>query len=403
MFGANHYVPILRWKPAERGALKELRDEDRGRITPLIEIPRKLFEAPQNKDTEGQTPVVDQIPFEETEGQRPDPGQVLFKVAKGLLDAWRYDPFFVDLCHVDGQIPQIRGTKHTLIHIAQEARRLKLKLIPVTGLSRKRKYQIAVSHVAAADGRGACVRVFPDDVLRPTFAHDLTSLLRNLSLKVADVDLLLDCQDFDSEKPSYETLLNRIPRLEEWRTFTLASGAFPQDLQRFERGIHKIERHDWLTWQRLALGEVGLRKPSFSDYTVQYGRYVEPPDFCNPSASIRYTLAEHWLIMRGEGILNEGGPGCAQYPASATLWCESNDFYGPDFSYGDRYISRMSDGADTDGNPATWIRAGINHHMTVVSRQIASLPSSLGIDAPRRANSRYLHSQPIRHRSKRGA
>jgi hypothetical protein len=211
MFGPNHYVPILRWKPAERVALKELRDDDRGRITPLIEIPRKIFEPPQNKETEGQTQAVAPILFGEADGQKPDPGQVLLKTAKGLLDAWRNEPFFLDLCHIDGHIPQICGTKHPLAYIAEEARTFKLKLIPVTGLSRKRKYQTAVSRVAAADRRGACVRVIPDDVLRPTFAQELTSLLKSLFLGVADVDLLLDYQDFDSEKPNCKTDLKRKP------------------------------------------------------------------------------------------------------------------------------------------------------------------------------------------------
>jgi hypothetical protein len=107
--------------------------------------------------------------------------------------------------------------------------------------------------------------------------------------------------------------------------------------------------------------------------------------------------------MKGEPLRNEDGPKFAQYPASATLLRESEEFYGPEFSYGDMYISRISiDGALT-GSPTTWLQAGINHHLTVVSRQIASLPSLLVIDAPRRANSRNSHSRPIQHRSKRGA
>jgi hypothetical protein len=290
-----------------------------------------------------------------------------------------------------------------LAYLAEEARALKLWLIPVTGLSRSVEYQAAVAKVAAADRRGACVRVTSDEVLRSTFASELADHLKSLSLTAADIDLLLDGQDFDPEKPNVKAQLKRIPRLGDWRTFTVASGAFPEDLQRFEKGMHKIDRRDWLSWKQLFLDENLRRKPSFSDYTVQYGRYVEPPDFCNPSASIRYTLPEHWLIMRGEGILNEGGPGCAQYPASATLLRESKDFYGPEFSYGDMYISSKSDVADTDGNPGTWIRAGINHHMTVVSRQIASLPDSLGIDALRRVSDRSSPRQPTQRRSIRGA
>ena len=48
MFDTNHYVPILRWKAGERVALREVRAEDRKRITPLIEIPKKIFEENNN-------------------------------------------------------------------------------------------------------------------------------------------------------------------------------------------------------------------------------------------------------------------------------------------------------------------------------------------------------------------
>jgi len=106
--------------------------------------------------------------------------------------------------------------------------------------------------------------------------------------------------------------------------------------------------------------------------------------------------------MRGEGIFNKDGPGPSQWPANATLLRESKEFYGPGFSDGDEYISRMGDGAENNGNAGTWLRAGINHHMTVVARQIASLPDSLAVDGRRRANSCSLPQQPTRRKSIRG-
>jgi hypothetical protein len=35
MFGANHYVPIVRWKRAEKIALRHLQPADRPVMTPL--------------------------------------------------------------------------------------------------------------------------------------------------------------------------------------------------------------------------------------------------------------------------------------------------------------------------------------------------------------------------------
>ena len=52
MFGPSHYVPILRWKQAERYALRNLRDEDRDRITPLIELTPTIFKSRRTEDQE---------------------------------------------------------------------------------------------------------------------------------------------------------------------------------------------------------------------------------------------------------------------------------------------------------------------------------------------------------------
>lgn len=38
MFDFDHYVPVLRWKEAERKALINLNIQEKGSITPLIEI-----------------------------------------------------------------------------------------------------------------------------------------------------------------------------------------------------------------------------------------------------------------------------------------------------------------------------------------------------------------------------
>ena len=279
MFGPKHYVPILRWKQGERLALRALRPEDRNRIAPLIELPQKMFEArKKQEEDEADTPEQGFALFPEAEGQKPDLGQVLLRAAKGILEAWQNSRFFLDLCHIDEHLQQIQGT-HPLTYISAEARRIKLLLVPVTGLSRRAEYRTAVAQVIAADGRGACIRVTPDEVLRSSFAADVKNHLRRLSVSAENSDLLVDWQDFDPEKPTIQQLLDRIPLLGVWRTLTVASGAFPKDLQQYkDPGRYAIPRNDWLAWRR-ALEQKGLpRKPSFSDYTIQYGCYKEPPD-----------------------------------------------------------------------------------------------------------------------------
>lgn len=79
MFGPAHYVPILRWKHAERFALKNLQEQDRARITPLIELTPTIFKSHRTPTQEPKT---------------LDPAQVLEKEAKKLLETCLNRPSF---------------------------------------------------------------------------------------------------------------------------------------------------------------------------------------------------------------------------------------------------------------------------------------------------------------------
>jgi hypothetical protein len=327
---------------------------------------------------------------------------ILEHEAKEIKKDWGITPFLIDFQHVEKCIPPMVGVAHPLEYLSAKAQNEGLRLVPVTGLTRSDTYQSAVKRVGS-NGFGVCLRLTPHEVLQTGFSGRLADLTGRLRLEHEYIDLLLDYRVFDPSASTLTTLIPRIPDVGSWRSFTFACGSFPQDLQEFTPGRHTIEREDWLAY-RNQINSRGLpRTPAFGDYTVQHGLYREPPEHSNPSASIRYALDDKWLIMRGEGIFNEDGPGREQYVANAMLLCDSDDFYGANFSYGDSYIYDVSQGIEGHGSPETWIRAGINHHMTVVSRQIASLSDSSDIDVLRRASSRVQQPLPTRNKSVRGA
>jgi hypothetical protein len=367
MFGPKHYVPILRWKQAERFALRYLREEDRQRITPLIELTPTIFKSRRNDKQEPKT---------------LDPAQVLERQAKKLLEACGNSPFFLDLRHVTVEVSRTSGKRHALDYLAEIGRNYKLALVPVTGLSRKKEYQSAVAGVIKADKRGICLRITPSEIHHTGFTNAIRDFLKSLNLDAESVNLLVDYEASDPAAPDPQALLAMIPLLNKWQSLSVASGAFPPDLQGFQPGNRKIPRNDWLAWKRtVSQGKNRLRKPAFSDYTIQYGLYKEPVEGCNPSVSIRYTLDEEWLIMRGEAMRGratskqtEIRPGREQWNSHAQLLCDDGKlFYGETFSWGDAFIHERSVKTEDHGSPEIWLRAGINHHMTVVSRQIANL------------------------------
>jgi hypothetical protein len=87
-----------------------------------------------------------------------------------------------------------------------------------------------------------------------------------------------------------------------------------------------------------------------------------------PSASIRYTVDDYWLIMRGQQGKYE------QYPANAQLITKHKDYFGKGYSFGDNYIfEKGSDLTGKPGNATNWLVVGVNHHLTCAVRQIADL------------------------------
>jgi Beta protein len=355
MFDHRRYVPILRWKRGEWVALRYLAEDIRASITPLIEVTPKSF-APRR------------------DGSVPTVSEALSKVAEDLASNWGWHPAFVDLWHLPGE-PRAGDGRSALEYLTSDAANRGASLIPVTGLSRSDEYQEAVATVAGWGSPRACIRLSPGGLNRPTVEVDLEQLVSRLGLERAQIDLIVDLQFVGDVPPDWSAVLMSIPHLEHWRTLTVASGSFPRDLTSFSVGHHRVRRADWLGWVRLVhTPQACERQPAFADYTIQHGLYNEPPGHANVSASIRCTSDESWVFLRGQGLLSENGAGSAQYSREAQWLCARPEiFCGREFSYGDRYIHERSIAVDPPGSPETLLRAGFNHHLTFVVRQIANL------------------------------
>jgi hypothetical protein len=373
MSETGRYIPILRWKGAEMAALRLL-GEERQKITPLVEITPKAFRPKVQESGDDETASPSLIARESPVGEsQPNPSEVLTKQTREMLRCWGNAPFYLDLGHIDGIVPPLVNACHPFTFTANLARNYKLSVTPVTSLNRTNEYQNSVAEIMESDLRGACIRVTAEEVLNGSFNQGLGGLLSTLRARVQELDLLIDFGGSVEKMSSLAALISSIPELSRWRSLIVAGGAFPKDLQQLQLGSNIIPRTDWLNL-RMAMNDSRIeRKIIVADYTIQCGEYREPVEHCNPSASIRYTLEESWLVMRGEGIFNKDGPGTAQWPANAMLLCDRSDFYGAPYSYGDKYIFEMSRDRKKNGTAMSWLRAGINHHLTVMSNQIAGL------------------------------
>lgn len=360
-FDQKHYVPILRWKEAERGALSHLEDKDSISLTPLIEL------------------VPDHFIQENTKGhsKKLNSNSVTNKVAGQIFQSWGERPFFIDLWNLPKDIFS-QGTNHPLVMLGQCASNLNLSLIPVTGIERDENYKLAVRTVLTLFKLGVCLRLTLADIKRPGLGQALNEVLSFLSLTPEETDLLVDFQIIDQSAPTFDILSSLIPNMQRWRNFIVTSGAFPKDLSGLKKNQqHTIPRLDWTTWRDQAtVPSNANRLPTYSDYTIQHSRYSRRAGQLRYSASIRYTSDDCWIIMRGENVFNREGPGFRQYPDWAILLCDLSEYCGETYSSGDKYIKEMSLQSTKTGGASEWLQAGINHHMTFVVRQISTLLGS---------------------------
>lgn len=369
MFNYKHYTPILRWKAAEKGALQSLKLEHKASITPLVEF---IMPQPNNIDGTKSPKDLLQESIDTFLGNLQSVGDQVRKY-------WGQEAVFISVQLIDGSI-----RAEALEKILTHGKQLDIfvipviTIIPVIGFEADTDTRKVAVEFAKQSGHGLCLRITDSHFKEESLSGDIEAFMSENSLNANDVDLLIDFIIID-DKISYESLIekiNRIPKLKEWRTFTVAGGAFPRDLSHLEKhNQHNILRADWAIWNKLVEGLE--RAPSFADYTIQHPVYSPQSSMSNPSASIRYTLEEDWLIVRGEGLRNPKGAGFKQYPAQAKLLADQKKlFKGESFSPGDAYIAEKAKDINTKktGNPKTWLEAGINHHLVLVVNQIANLP-----------------------------
>ena len=361
MFNSKHYVPILKWKRAEQGALKDLSEEHKKYITPLIQF---VMPKPKYGSHEDLNDIVNR--FEEQ----------LSEIPKKILEVCDTEPIFIDVSLLFTTPLKAKS----LSIISREGYKLGGVFVPVIHLDDDPAIKDAAYSLAKENGSGVCLRLICSDFSDPNKLNKtIAKLLSSSGLKEKDIDLLVDIKETEKNGDKYTEYLKlsqSILNLSKWRTFVFASGAFPKDLSECKLDEENlIPRIDWKSWKEYTVSKKLQRNPAFADYTIQYPIYKEITQFFPPTTSIKYTLKDHWLIMKGQKQKFD------KYLASAALLVKDKRFYGKDFSYGDKYISEKAKHFDAyiknpsikgTGSTETWLRAGINHHLTLVASQIAS-------------------------------
>ncbi len=348
-FGVEHYVPVLKVKRGEKTALQLIGLGKRDRITPLFEIVERT--------------------------KKPTIEAHLDTAFKGLADSLRgYPRYFLDAREVepDGEA----GARK----VFSRASALAINFTPVTGISRVADVQPALAH---ADD-GLALRLTRAEFEAGGMAGRVRSFLAGFNLDPERIDLIVDLGPVDDlivdgVSALSSAFLQEVPDPEAWRTLTLSACSFPRSMGVVERKSHAtVERSEWRSWKRIA-GTSVARVPTYSDCAIQHPVGVEgfDPRVMQVSASVRYTLEDDWLLVKG--VSTRRRPARQQFPELAKHLVYGylrQHFAGAGHCEGCAAVKSAADGGGGFGSAEVWRRIGTVHHLTVVTQALRSWAGS---------------------------
>lgn len=354
------YRPILRFKRGEKTALENLSQHQKASTKPLLNITAHDYS--------------------------PSPGSTvdnafdmrIIQDANSLNDTWSGFSAAVDMGDIDPDA-QCEGDTHPLRrffdHLNSSDDRTEIS--PVIRLSNNDNYVATAASICRDFRVSPVFRLTPDDLAEADINKFLTDILHVCDIDAAHAEMIVDMSYIDTTGRSIITAkgaLETVPFSENWASLTLVAGSFPENLSGFSVGPHTIERHEWAVWQ--ANNRVAGREVLYGDYATIHPVLEEglDPRTMNPTASVRYTYEDTWILLRGRGTRTRGGPGFTQFYAHAKTVHEMPQYRGESFSFGDGKIARIHRREENQGNLETWVSIGVNHHIAEVVDQLASLP-----------------------------
>lgn len=355
------YVPAVRWRQGEYQALLRLDPPVKDQITPLISIPPVEFD------------------FELRVPKKSVHEHVHPFVAR-YHKKWRRRPAWVTLCD-EIAAGRMNDGSHVFDYLFSGLRALDARAVPALPLNVDPDTVAAARKAIALDSQGAGVIVHLEDLMKGALRKRIDSLADGLSTKPDEVDLFIDLrtpnfQPYEDFADALVAALRQVGDFQDYRNLVLLSTAIPESFADIAKGSDEIPRHDWLFFKFL-LGRIPseMRKPIYGDYTTVH------PDFTaldmrlvKAAAKIVYTTPESWATRKGTAFRD--------YPAQMHTHCAAivNEdrfkFSGAQFSHGDRYIAACAAGLEGHSNLTRWKEVAINHHITMVTHDLARLAAA---------------------------
>ena len=356
--GSACYVPALRWRLGESGALWQLEEAVKDRIVPLITIPPVEF------DFETRTP-------KKTVHEHVEPFVARFVKRWGCRPAW---------ITLDESIAGDRmdGGEHVFDHVLDGLRGAGGLAIPTLSLAVDQETKAAAARAVVWDRHGLGVIVRLEDLMRQDVRARVLELVEEVEALAEDTDLLIDMggpayEPYDVFANGLVLALRNLAPAESFRNLVLIGTAYPECLAAIETGSDEIPRHDWLFYRELLRRlPADMRRPTFGDHTVVHPSFMAVDmRAVNPAGKVVYTKSNAWATRKGGAFRNDSAQMHAH--CSAIVSDPHFEFRGAHFSYGDGYIAACAAGVEGPSNQTRWKEVGINHHITRVADDLVNL------------------------------
>lgn len=163
-----------------------------------------------------------------------------------------------------------------------------------------------------------------------------------------------------------------------WRTVTLSSSAAPRDFGNLVLGPNLVPRLDWALWQNIRpLVPIAL---DYADYGTSSADMTEAPGYAvaNATVSVKYTLDNHWLMVKGYPTRGRTGrPMAGQYRNHAIVVQSHPQFGGVPNCWADMRIAQIATGVllpsgrqIPSGSRTSWVEIGMNRHLSLVGDRL---------------------------------
>lgn len=317
------YVPILRWKQGEQSALQELSREVKNSIIPMIE-----FTGENNNCVES------------------------------CWDEREFYSYFMNFTHNNNlseyqEIFEVFNSDY---------------MIPVIDKSVSDRILSFLSRSKERVG----IRLYIEN-----FGYLNRELTRYLGyFEASNIDLIIDCKNIEHEDIRELTTyicrsLEGLDSLEDYNSIIITSSSMPEsikDLPAF-RGI-ELNRSEREIFNNISENmRVYNQNIIYSDYTIKNSIYnIIDSDYIRFYVNIKYTLEDCYLCVKGR-LNDDGGLRKENIISMCEIICNDERFCGRDFSWGDKYIyerRKECDEINKFGNPTTWVKVCINHHITYI-------------------------------------